>query len=58
MPPIIFNVGLFLGRRYWGDVKWLFCISVCFIPILGLFYILLVALPSLLSTPHILHAFY
>jgi len=28
MPPLIFNVGLFLGRRYWGDVKGLFCVSV------------------------------
>jgi len=27
MPPLIFNVGLFLGRRYWGDVKGLFCVS-------------------------------
>ena len=27
MPPRIFNVGLFLGRRYWGDVKGLFCVS-------------------------------
>jgi len=28
MPPLIFNVGLFLGRHYWGDVKGLFCVSV------------------------------
>jgi len=28
MPPRIFNVGLFLGRRYWSDVKGLFCVSV------------------------------
>jgi len=27
MPPLIFNVGLFLGRRYWGDVKGLFCVQ-------------------------------
>jgi len=27
MPPVIFNVGPFLGRRYWGDVKGLFCVS-------------------------------
>jgi len=27
MPPRIFNVGLFLGRRYWSDVKGLFCVS-------------------------------
>jgi len=27
MPPRIFNVGLFLGRRYWNDVKGLFCVS-------------------------------
>jgi len=28
MPPLIVNVGLFLDRRYWGDVKGLFCVSV------------------------------
>jgi len=27
MPPVIFNVGLFLGRRYRGDVIMLFCVS-------------------------------
>jgi len=27
MPPVIFNVGLFLGKRYWGYVKRLFCVS-------------------------------
>jgi len=28
MPPIIFNVGPFLGRRYMGDIIELFCVSV------------------------------
>jgi len=27
MPSVIFNVGLFLGSRYWGDIKGLFCVS-------------------------------
>jgi len=27
MPPVIFNVGLFLGKRYMGDVIGLFCFS-------------------------------
>jgi len=27
MPPVIFNVGLFLDRRYMGDVIGLFCVS-------------------------------
>jgi len=27
MPPVIFNVGHFLGRRYWGDVIGHFCVS-------------------------------
>jgi len=27
MPPVIFNVGLFLGRRYIGEVIGLFCVS-------------------------------
>jgi len=31
MPPIIFNVGLFLGRRYRGDVITLFCVSTIFL---------------------------
>jgi len=34
MPPLIFNVGLFLGRRYWGDVKGLFCVSELWLYIL------------------------
>jgi len=29
MPPVIFNVGLFLDKRYMGDVIGLFCVSVC-----------------------------
>jgi len=29
MPPVIFNVGLFLNRRYKSDVIELFCVSVC-----------------------------
>jgi len=27
MSPVIFNVGLFLARRYMGDVIGLFCVS-------------------------------
>jgi len=29
MPPVIFNVELFLDRRYMGDVIGLFCVSAC-----------------------------
>jgi len=28
MPPVIFNVGFFLGKHYRGDIIGLFCVKI------------------------------